>query len=491
MPGVGWGAIMNLVSVILSGGAGTRLWPVSRRAYPKPFMVLGGRSLLEQAIARGQGCGAAEAMIVANQEHLFLARDVVSAMAEKPRVRYLLEPKGRNTAPAVALAAIAAAQTHGREVVLLVLPADHLIPDTSTFVADAMRAASLARHGRLVVFGIQPVSPETGFGYIEVRKIGHDPQAALQFVEKPDLATALEYLATGRFYWNSGMFCFTAGGILDALKKHAPEVLDAANETMATAQVRPGEMRFSAEAFNLQPDISIDYAVMERANNVTVVPAKFSWSDVGVWSAVADAHTADANGNTLACQEAIDWVAVDTTGTHVHVESHGHKRVVATVGIKDLVVVHTPDALLVAHKRQAQDVRKIVHTLTQRHIDSAQHQSTLVPSEVSRPWGSYVTLREEPGYKVKRIVVRKGQSLSLQYHHHRAEHWVVVRGRGVVQIGDEEYPTGPGEYRYIPLKERHRLLNTGEEDLVLVEVQCGDYLGEDDIVRLADVYGRA
>lgn len=482
---------MKLISVILSGGAGTRLWPVSRRAHPKPFMVLGGRTLLEQAIARGQGCGAVEAMIVANQEHLFLTQDLLQRMPNRPRVRYLLEPKGRNTAPAIALAALAAAQTHGRDAVLLVLPADHLIPDASTFVADAMRAVAQARQGRLVVFGIRPSTPETGFGYIEVKRVGQDPQPALRFVEKPDLATAQEYLATGRYYWNSGMFCFTAGTILDAMSKLAPDVLDAANETMATAQNRPGEMRFNADAFCLQPDISIDYAVMERADNVTVVPAKFSWSDVGAWSAVADAHTPDANGNTLACQEPLDWVAVDTTGTHVHVESHGHKRVVATVGVKDLVVVHTPDALLVAHKGQAQHVKKVVNTLMQRHIDSAQYQSTLTPAEVSRPWGTYTTLREEPGYKVKRIVVRQGQSLSLQYHHRRAEHWVVVRGRGIVQIGDVEYPTGPGEYRYIPLKERHRVMNTGEEELVLVEVQCGDYLGEDDIVRLADVYGRA
>ncbi|MDE3063849.1 MAG: mannose-1-phosphate guanylyltransferase, partial [Acidobacteriota bacterium] len=314
---------MKLVSVILSGGAGTRLWPVSRRAHPKPFMVLGGRTLLEQAIVRGQSCGSVETMIVANQEHRFLTQDVLDRMRDRPRVRYILEPKGRNTAPAIALAAIAAAQTHGREVVLLILPADHLIPDNPTFVADAMRATHLARQGRLAVFGIRPSTPETGFGYVEVRQVAQDPQPALRFVEKPDLTTAQEYLATGRFYWNSGMFCFTAGSILDALSQHAPDVLDAANETMATAQNRPGEMRFNAGAFCLQPDISLDYAVMERAANVTVVPAKFSWSDVGAWSAVADAHTADANGNTLACQEAIDWVAVDTTGTHVHVESHG------------------------------------------------------------------------------------------------------------------------------------------------------------------------
>ena len=482
---------MNLVSVILSGGAGTRLWPVSRRSHPKPFMVLGGRTLLEQAIVRGQGCGAVETMIVANQDHLVLTQAVIAAMANRPRTRYLLEPKGRNTAPAVALAALAAAKAHGPDVVLLVLPADHLIADAQSFVADALRAVELARKGSLVVFGIQPSSPETGFGYIEVSKVDQEPQSVLRFVEKPNLAVAQEYLATGRFYWNSGMFCFTAGTILDAFRKHAPDVLDAAEESMATAEARADVLHFSPEAFCLQPDISLDYAVMERADNVAVIPAKFPWSDVGAWSAVADAHTADANGNTMACQEPIDWVAVDTTGTHVHVESHGKKRVVATIGVRDLVVVHTPDALLIANKRQAQDVKKVVNTLTQRHIDSPQHQSTLLPAEVIRPWGAYTTLREEPGYKVKRIVVRKGQSLSLQYHRRRAEHWVVVRGQGIVQIGDLEYPTSAGEYRYVPLGERHRLTNIGADDLILIEVQCGDYLGEDDIVRLADVYGRA
>jgi mannose-1-phosphate guanylyltransferase/mannose-6-phosphate isomerase len=482
---------MKLISVVLSGGAGTRLWPASRQAYPKPFMKLGGTALLEQAIARGQACGASEALIVTNQDHLFLTQNLIAEMNDQPRTKYLLEPKGRNTAPAIALAALAVAQTHGPDAVMLVLPADHLIPDNSAFVADAMRAAAVARKGQLVTFGIQPTGPETGFGYIEVAKVSSEPQQVMKFVEKPDLATAQEYLATGRFYWNSGMFCFTAGTFLDAMKLHAPDVLEAADDTMATAQCLPGEMRFNSHAFGLQPDISVDYAVMERATNVTLIPAKFGWSDVGAWPAVADAHSADANGNTLACEEPIDWIAVNTTGTHVHVDSHGHKRVVATVGIKDAIIVHTPDALLVVDKKHAQDVKKVVDALKQRHIDSPQHQSTVMPSSVNRPWGTYTTLKEEGGYKVKRITVRPGQSLSLQYHHRRAEHWVVVRGKGIVQIGDVEHLTSPGEYRYIPLKETHRLTNTGEEELVLIEVQCGDYLGEDDIVRLSDIYGRA
>ena len=491
---------MTLISVVLSGGAGTRLWPASRQAYPKPFMKLGGSALLEQAITRGQACGTDDLLIVTNQDHLFLTQGLLSDMADPPRVRYLLEPKGRNTAPAIALAALDCQATHGDDAVMLVLPADHLIPDTEAFVANALEAVRQAQKGQLVVFGIQPTSPETGFGYIEVAKLGRDVQPVLKFVEKPDLATAQEYLATGRFYWNSGMFCFTAGAMLAALTQHAPDVLQAAGKALAQSTTQamslpdepnpPHVTRFQAHSFGLQPDISIDYAVMERANNVTLVPARFGWSDVGAWLAVAQAHTPDASGNTLGAADGADWVAVNTTGTHVHVDSHCHK-VVATVGVQDLVVVDTPDALLVTTKREAQNVKRVVDALKERHINSPHHQSTLLPPAVHRPWGTYATLKEEDGYKVKRITVKPGQSLSLQYHHQRAEHWMLVHGRGIVQIGDVEYPTVPGEYHYIPSKEKHRLTNTGPDELVLIEVQCGDYLGEDDIVRLQDRYGRS
>src|SRR3990167_2637500 len=481
---------MKLISVVLSGGAGTRLWPASRQAYPKPFMKLGGSALLEQAITRGQACGTDDLLIVTNQDHLFLTQGLLSDMADPPRARYLLEPKGRPTAPAIALAALDCPATHGDDAVMLVLPADHLIPDTEAFVANALEAVRQAQKGQLVVFGIQPTSPETGFGYIEVAKLGRDVQPVLKFVEKPDLATAQEYLATGRFYWNSGMFCFTAGAMLAALAEHAPDVLRAAGQALAQSTTQamslpdepspPQVTRFHAHSFGLQPDISIDYAVMERANNVTLVPARFGWSDVGAWPAVAQAHTPDASGNTLGAADGADWVAVNTTGTHVHIDSHCHK-VVATVGVQDLVVVDTPDALLVTTKREAQNVKRVVDALKERHINSPHHQSTLLPPAVHSPWGTYATLKEEDGYKVKRITVKPGQSLSLQYHHQRAEHWMLVHGRGTVQIGDVEYPTVPGEYRYIPLKEKHRLTNTGPDELVLIEVQCGDYLGEDDI----------
>lgn len=490
---------MKLVSVVLSGGAGTRLWPASRQAYPKPFMKLGGRTLLEQAISRGQACGTDHLIVVTNQDHLFLTQGLLAEMSDPPHPHYLLEPKGRNTAPAIALAALACRKLHGDDAVMLVLPADHLIPDTESFVANALEAARHATEGHLVVFGIQPTGPETGFGYIEVAKVGRQAQPVLQFVEKPDLATAKEYLATGRYYWNSGMFCFTAKVILEALAKHAPDVLETAQTVLdsgGTSALPPtGAVgatqvtRFDAHTFGLQPDISIDYAVMEKADNVMLVPARFGWSDVGAWPSVASAHSADAAGNTIGITKDIHWAAVATAGTHVHVESHGHK-VIATVGVKDLVVVDTPDALLVASKEQAQNVKRVVEMLKERHPDNAAHQTTTLPAAVQRPWGTYATLKEEDGYKVKRITVRPGQSLSLQYHHKRAEHWVVVQGDALVQIGEAEFATRAGEYRFIPLKERHRLTNIGEGELVLIEVQCGSYLGEDDIVRLADVYGR-
>lgn len=476
---------MHLVSIVLSGGAGTRLWPVSRHALPKPFMQLGGSSLLQQAIERGQACGTDDTIVVTNQDYLFLTRNVIKELADPPNTHYLLEPKGRNTAPAIALAALACAAQHGSDSVMLVLPADHLIPDTEAFVANALEAARHAVQGQLVVFGISPTAPETGFGYIEVEKASRQTQKALRFVEKPDLATAHDYLATGRYYWNSGMFCFTASAILKAFDDHAPEVLAAAKATWDTARTADGVTRFELHSFGRQPDISIDYAVMERASNVTLVPAKFGWSDVGSWPAVAAAHAADASGNTLVEDEGMTYVTVDTSGTHVQVESHCSK-VVATVGVHDLVIVDTPDALLVAHKNVAQQVKTVVDALRER-----KHGSTHLPSAVRRPWGTYATLKEEDGYKVKRITVRPGQSLSLQFHHHRAEHWTIVKGSAIVQVGDIEYPMTAGQYRYIPTGEKHRLTNAGRDELVLVEVQCGSYLGEDDIVRLADAYGRA
>jgi mannose-1-phosphate guanylyltransferase/mannose-6-phosphate isomerase len=471
---------MRLLSVVLSGGSGSRLWPLSRQAFPKPFMKLGGSTLLQQAIERGQACGTGDLMVVTNKDHLFLTKDVLRQMSDPPEATLLLEPKGRNTGPAIALAALQCIKQFSGDTVMLVLSADHLVPDVEAFVASASQAFRLAAQGNLVVFGIRPTSPDTGFGYIEVEHVSRETHPVKRFVEKPDQQTAQEYLATGRYYWNSGMFCFTADAIVSAFERHAPELLAAARHALESSKTVDNTVQFDLHAFGLQPDISIDYAVMEPADNVHVVPAKFGWSDVGSWPAVAKAHTPDASGNTMPS----DVVAIDTTGTHVQVDSHGPK-VVATVGVHDLVIVDTPDALLVAHKSGAQEVKKIVDILKAR-----KHETVHLPAVVHRPWGTYASLKEEDGYKVKRITVKPGEALSLQYHHQRAEHWVVVQGTAMVQVGDVEHKTLPGEYRYIPLKEKHRLTNVGEDELVLVEVQCGAYLGEDDIVRLADTYGR-
>ncbi|MDM0038510.1 mannose-1-phosphate guanylyltransferase/mannose-6-phosphate isomerase [Variovorax sp. J22G21] len=471
---------MRVLSVVLSGGAGSRLWPASRQAYPKPFMKLGGSTLLQQAIERGQACGTGDLMVVTNKDHLFLTKDVLRQMADPPKATLLLEPKGRNTAPAIALAALQCAKDFGGDTVMLVLSADHLVPDVDAFVASASQAFRLAEKGALVIFGVSPTNPDTGFGYVEVEHVSRNSQPVKRFVEKPDLETAREYLATGRYYWNSGMFCFTADAIIDAFERNAPEVLTAARRAFASAKTAGDTVQFEVHDFGLQPDISIDYAVMERADNVQVVPAKFSWSDVGTWPSVAKAQTSDASGNTMP----YDTIAIDTTGTHVQIESHGPK-VVATLGVHDLVIVDTPDALLVAHKNSAQRVKQVVDVLKAR-----KHETINLPAVVHRPWGTYASLKEEDGYKVKRITVKPGESLSLQYHHQRAEHWVVVAGTAIVQVGDVEYETLPGQYRYIPLKEKHRLTNIGKDELVLIEVQCGRYLGEDDIVRLADTYGR-
>ena len=471
---------MRLLSVVLSGGAGSRLWPASRQAFPKPFMKLGGSTLLQKAIERGQACGTGDVMIVTSKDHLFLTKDVLGQMTDPPEATLLLEPKGRNTAPAIALAALQCIRQFGGDTVMLVLPADHLVPDVEAFVASASEAFRLAEQGALVVFGISPAGPDTGFGYLEVAHVSRESQRAKRFVEKPDLQTAQEYLATGRYYLNSRMFCFTADAIVSAFERHAPQVLTAARGALGSSHTAGNTVQFEPHAFGLQPDISIDYAVMERADNVHVVPAKFGWSDVGSWPSVAKAQIPDASGNTMPP----DVVAIDTTGTHVQVDSHGPK-VVATLGVHDLVIVDTPDALLVTHKNSAQAVKSVVDALRAR-----KHDTVHLPAVVHRPWGTYASLKEEDGYKVKRITVKPGESLSLQYHHQRAEHWVVVRGTALVQVGDVEYKTLPGEYRYIPLKERHRLTNAGKDELVLIEVQCGAYLGEDDIVRLADTYGR-
>ena len=473
----------KIIPIILSGGAGTRLWPVSRRMHPKPFMEVAGKPLLAHALERA-ALIADEALIVTNQDHYYLTENLLKDTPEAPKVSYLLEPKGRNTAPAIALAVRHIQKTHGDDAVCLVLAADHLISDDVAFEKAVGQAAEQAQEGNLVVFGIRPTGPETGYGYLEVAETGDGPQPLESFVEKPDRATAEKYLAEGRYYWNSGMFCFTAGVMADNLAAHAGDVWAASEAAFAEAQEEAGVTRFDETSFMAQPDISIDYAVMEKAEKIAIVLAGFGWSDVGSWDAVAGAHEADDNGNSAVGADKVQFV--EARDTHIASSSHTEK-IVAAIGVENLVIIDTPDALLVADRAKSQEVKLVVEALKA----SADAELTELPATVHRPWGTYATLKQEDGYQVKRITVAPGQKLSLQYHHKRAEHWVVTQGRAIVQIGDEKLETGPGEYRYIPLGEKHRLTNIGDTELVLIECQIGEYLGEDDIVRLEDDYGRS
>jgi mannose-1-phosphate guanylyltransferase len=478
---------MTIVPIILSGGAGTRLWPLSREAAPKPFMPLPDGDTLLGLTARRIGAlpGAAPLITVTNRDYYFHTKDLYASLGvdEPVTPTYLLEPFGRNTAPAVAVAAMLAEARHGADAVLLVLPADHLIRDQRGFAAAVARATALAQEDRLVTFGISPTHPETGFGYIECADpIGDNAYQAARFVEKPPLPTAREYLAAGNYVWNSGMFAFTTRAILAAFARHAPDVLAAARAVWQGMAPRANDpmLEIDPATFAAVPDISLDYAVMEKAaadGKVAVVRAGFDWSDVGSWQAVSELAQTDTMGNSGSGER----VAIGTRGTYVHAGD----RVIATVGVENLVIVDTPDAVLVAHRDHLQRVKEVVGELKARGHDAYKLHKT-----VSRPWGTYTVLEEGTGFKMKRIEVKPGASLSLQLHHRRSEHWVVVRGTARVTCGEREFDVLSGESTFIPVETKHRLENRGREMLAIIEVQCGDYLGEDDIVRFDDMYGR-
>lgn len=471
-----------LIPVILSGGAGTRLWPVSREAHPKPFIRLSdGQSLLQKTFLRAANLpGVDEILTVTNRDHYFKTKDEYLECNAGVKASFLLEPCGRNTAPAVALAALRIAEFHGPETVLLVLPADHLIADLAAFGFAVAAACDLAGQECLVTFGIQPAAPETGFGYIQAGDGIGVGRKVVRFVEKPDAAKAAEYIAAGNFYWNSGMFCFQAGALLSAMEAACPDTLQAARACWAATRDKGADVamvELDSASFAAQPNISIDYAVMETANNVAVVPCDLGWSDIGSWNALRDLVAPDESGN----RSLGDALIVDSRNTFVQSENH----LVAAVGVEDLIIVDTEDAVLVTHKDKSQDVRKIVDQLKQHG-----HQAYRLHRTVSRPWGTYTVLEEGKRFKIKRIEVKPGASLSLQMHHHRSEHWVVVAGMAKVTNGDREILIRTDQSTYIPAGTAHRLSNPGVIDCVMIEVQTGDYLGEDDIVRYDDCYGR-
>jgi len=468
---------MKLQPVILCGGSGSRLWPLSRAKFPKQLLPLtSDRSLLQETCQRLTRLDPAPAapIVICNEAHRFLVAGQIEAIGIQPRMA--LEPQGRNTAPAVAIAALMVPAAERADTLLLVLPADHVISKPEALAAAVRTAAPAARDGRLVTFGIVPTSPETGYGYIRALE-GDQPVLAVdRFVEKPEFETARRYVQSGSYFWNSGMFLFAAGTYLDELRCHAPDMV-AACESALAGGTDNGSVTLDAAAFAACPADSIDYAVMEKTESASVVPLDAGWSDVGSWAALHDVNDHDADGNALAG----DVVAVDCRDSLIRSES----RLVGAVGVEGCVIIETKDAVLVVPKDRAQDVKKLVDELS-----AAGREEVQLGREVVRPWGSYDSLENADGFQVKRLTVLPGAILSLQLHHRRAEHWVVVAGVARITLDNEVFDLDVNEHTFIPVGARHRIENPGSELLHIIEVQVGDYLGEDDIVRFEDKYGR-
>ena len=468
-----------LIPVILSGGAGTRLWPVSREAFPKPFMTLpDGENLLQKTLRRAMNIsGVTQALTVTNRNHYFQSRDAYADLG-LPVSDWLLEPIGRNTAAAIACAALHCTATYGEDAILLVLPADHLIEDQDAFELAVNKAVLLAKKDRLVTFGISPIRPETGFGYIKMGdSLGEEGYSITQFVEKPNAEVAQSYIASGQYVWNSGMFCFQAKTVLAEFERHTPELFSQAQKCYTESVSEEKPTTLSDRLFSELPDISFDYAVMEHTEKAAVVQGNFDWNDIGSWQAIANLGLADAFGNRSDAESLI----IDSNNCYLRSED----RFIAAVGVDNLLVIDTADALLVAHRDRAQDVKQIAVQLKQKN-----HPLYRLHRTVHRPWGSYTVLEEGERFKIKRLVVKSGASLSSQLHYHRNEHWIVVSGTARISNGDVNRLLLTNQSTYIEAGTVHRLENPGLTDLVMIEVQSGEYLGEDDIVRFEDIYGR-
>lgn len=469
-----------MLAVILSGGSGTRLWPLSREAYPKQFLpVVSEESLLSETIERGLKLNQqTRVMAITNEDHRFVVAAHMQQMAVGKVDGIILEPVGRNTAPAIALAALAAAESDPEEL-LLVMPSDHVLRDQAAFAEAVEIGAKAAAAGKLVTFGVVPTAPHTGYGYIRAGdSLGEGYAPVDAFVEKPDEPTAQSYLDQGGYYWNSGMFLFRADRYLEELGKQSPEMLKACKAAFADRESDLDFIRVDRESFEACPDDSIDYAVMEKTKDAVVVPLNAGWSDVGSWSALWEIQPQDKDGNV--CRG--DVITEDVSGSYIHSEG----RLIAALGVSDHVIVETDDVVLVADRNRVQDVKKLVAQIkTQGREEHRFHK------KVHRPWGTYEGIAMGERFQVKRITVNPGASLSLQKHHHRAEHWIVVKGTAEVVRGDDEIMLTEDQSTYIPVGHRHRLTNPGVIPLELIEVQTGSYLGEDDIVRFADTYNRA
>ena len=467
-----------LIPVILSGGSGTRLWPTSRSAMPKQFLALvGPQTLFQETLLRCQGLPGLQApLIVTNEDHRFLVAEQLRELG-KTDATILLEPVARNTAPAIAAAAFAALK-QSADAVMLVMPSDHVVRDPVAFRRAVTDALPSAKAGKLVTFGIVPTGPETGFGYIEKgQDLGEGGVCEVQsFKEKPSLIQAQSLLASGKFVWNAGIFLFSAQSFLTELKTHEPLIHASVEKAFQEAQRDQDFLRLTKEPFESAPSISVDYAVMERTKHAAVRPVDCGWNDVGSWSSIWEVRDKDDQGNAVPSNS----IAIDTKNTLV-----SSQRLVAMIGLEDLVIVDTDDALLIAHRSQAQKTKDIVDTLKARGDKSWQ-----MHRKVARPWGSYDSIDASDRFQVKRITVKPGASLSLQMHHHRAEHWIVVQGTARITKGEEVFVLSENQSTYIPLGVTHRLENPGKIPLELIEVQSGSYLGEDDIVRFDDKYGR-